>query len=40
MGLGAIGCLFTVAGQNTLDAIYPNLSLYYYWSKTGRVIMR
>jgi len=38
--VGAIGCLFTVAGQNVQDAIYPNLSLYYYWSKTGKVIMR
>ena len=38
--VGAIGCLFTVAGQNTQDAIYPNLSLYYYWSKTGPVMMR
>lgn len=38
--VGAIGCLFTVAGQDVQDAIYPNLSLYYYWSKTGKVIMR
>lgn len=38
--VGAIGCLFTVAGQNVQDAVYPNLSLYYYWSKTGKVIMR
>lgn len=38
--VGAIGCLFTVAGQNTPDAFYPNLSLYYYWSKSGSVMMR
>ncbi len=38
--VGAFGCLFTVAGQNTQDAIYPNFSLYYYWSKSGTVIMR
>lgn len=37
--VGAFGCLFTVAGQNTQDAIYPNFSLY-YWSKSGSVIMR
>lgn len=38
--VGAVGCLFTVAGQNTLGAIYPNFSIYYYWSQTGKVIMR
>ena len=38
--LGAAGVLFTVAGQNAVDAIYPNFSLYYYWSKTGKVTMR
>ena len=38
--VGAFGCLFTVVGQNTLDAIYPNFSIYYYWSQTGKVIMR
>ena len=38
--VAAAGVLFTVAGQNTLDAIYPNFSIYYYWSKTGKVIMR
>jgi hypothetical protein len=31
--------LFTVAGQNNIDAIYPNISLYYYWGK-GKVLMR
>lgn len=38
--VGAAGVLFTVAGQNVQDAIYPNFSIYYYWSKTGKVIMR
>ena len=28
--VGAAGVLFTVAGQNNIDAIYPNFSLYYY----------
>lgn len=37
--VGAAGVLFTVAGQNNIDAVYPNLSLYYYWSK-GKVLMR
>lgn len=37
--LGA-GVLFTVAGQNAIDSIYPNFSLFWYWSKTGKVIMR
>lgn len=38
--VGAVGVLFTVAGQNALDAIYPNFSLFWYWSKTGKVLMR
>lgn len=38
--VAAAGCLFTVAGQNAADAIYPNFSIFWYWSKTGRVIMR
>jgi hypothetical protein len=37
--VGAAGILFTVAGQNNLDAIYPNVSLYYYWGR-GKVVMR
>ncbi len=36
----AAGVLFTVAGQNSIDAVYPNISLFWYWSKTGKVIMR
>ncbi|MGH7410248.1 MAG: hypothetical protein ACREJ6_04190 [Candidatus Methylomirabilis sp.] len=38
--VGAAGVLFTVAGQNSIEAIYPNLSIFYYWSKTGKVLMR
>ena len=38
--VGAVGVLFTVAGQNALDAIYPNLSLQWYWNRTGKVQMR
>jgi hypothetical protein len=37
--VGAAGCLFTVAGQNNINAIYPNLSLYYYWGR-GKPVMR
>jgi hypothetical protein len=38
--VGAAGVLFTVAGQNDIDAIYPNFSLYYYWDKKGGATMR
>ncbi len=38
--VGAAGVQFTVAGQNNLAAIYPNISLYYYWSSKGKVFMR
>lgn len=38
--VAAAGVLFTVAGQNSVDAIYPNFSLFWYWSKNGKVIMR
>jgi hypothetical protein len=38
--VGAVGVLFTIAGQNALDAIYPNLSLQWYWNKRGKVQMR
>ncbi len=37
--VAAAGVLFSVAGQNNINAIYPNLSIYYYWSK-GKVMMR
>lgn len=38
--VGAVGVLFTVAGQNDIAAIYPNLSLYYYWAQNGEGLMR
>ena len=38
--VASAGCLFTVAGQNAINAIYPNISLYWYWSQSGKVIMR
>ncbi|HSE57900.1 MAG TPA: hypothetical protein VLA99_04280 [Nitrospiraceae bacterium] len=38
--VGAVGVLFTAAGQNTLDAFYPNFSIQWYWNKGAKVIMR
>jgi hypothetical protein len=38
--VGAIGVLFTVAGQNAQDAIYPNFAVQWYWNKGKQVIMR
>ncbi len=38
--LMAAGVLFTVAGQNATNSVYPNFSLFYYWSKSGKVMMR
>ena len=38
--VGAVGVLFTLAGQNNIDAIYPNFSLYYYWDSKGGATMR
>lgn len=38
--VGAAGVLFSIAGQNDINAIYPNVSLYYYWSTTGKPQMR
>lgn len=38
--VAAAGVLFTVAGQNATDSIYPNISIFWYWNKTGKVIMR
>lgn len=38
--VGAAGVLFTVAGQNAQDAIYPNFSLQWYWNKSGKAVMR
>jgi hypothetical protein len=36
----AAGCLFTVAGQNAINSIYPNVSLFWFWDKSGKIIMR
>ncbi|HXF93015.1 MAG TPA: hypothetical protein VNK46_09665 [Nitrospiraceae bacterium] len=38
--VGAAGVLLTLAGQNDIAAIYPNFSIYFYWSRSGRVIAR
>lgn len=38
--VGGAGVLFTLAGQNASNSIYPNLSIFWYWSKTGKVQMR
>jgi hypothetical protein len=38
--VGALGALFTVAGQNDIAAVYPNVSLYYYWAKGREGVMR
>jgi hypothetical protein len=31
--LASCGIMFTLAGQNNVDAVYPGLSLKYYWSR-------
>lgn len=36
----AAGCLFTVAGQNAMNAIYPNVSVFWFWDKSGKIVMR
>jgi len=36
----AAGCLFTVAGQNAINAIYPNVSVFWFWDKSGKITMR
>jgi len=36
----AAGVLLTAAGQNATNSIYPNFSIFYYWSKSGKVQMR
>ncbi len=38
--VGAVGVLFTVAGYNDVAAVYPNVSLYYYWNPRGHVVAR
>lgn len=38
--VGAVGVLYTVAGQNTADAFYPNFAIQWYWNQGKQVIMR
>jgi hypothetical protein len=38
--VAAAGVLYTVAGQNSIDAFYPNISLFWYWNQGKKVIMR
>lgn len=38
--VAAAGVLFTVAGQNSIDSIYPNFSFFWYWNQGKKVIMR
>ncbi len=38
--VGAAGVLFTMAGMSDVAAVYPNLSVYYYWNPRGKVVAR
>jgi hypothetical protein len=38
--IGAFGVLFTALGTDDIAAIYPNVSLYYYWNPSGPVVAR
>ena len=38
--VAAAGVLVTVAGQNAIEAVHPNFSIFWYWNKSGKVIMR
>jgi hypothetical protein len=38
--VGSFGVLFTAAGDSDIAAVYPNLSLYYYFSRSGKVMPR
>jgi hypothetical protein len=38
--VGAVGVLYTVAGQNSADAFYPNFAIQWYWNRGKQVIMR
>ena len=38
--VGAIGTLFTLAGESDVAAVYPNISLYCYWNPRGKVLAR
>ncbi len=38
--VAGVGVLFTVAGQNTADAIYPNFAIQWYWYQGKKPVMR
>ena len=38
--VGAAGVLVTAAGYQDVAAVYPNLSIYYYWNPRGHVVAR
>jgi hypothetical protein len=38
--VGAAGVLLTAAGYDDVAAVYPNLSVYYYWNPRGKVLAR
>jgi hypothetical protein len=38
--VGAAGVLLTAAGYNDVAAVYPNLSVYYYFNPRGHVVAR
>jgi hypothetical protein len=36
---GGAGVLFTIAGRNALESIYPNISIFYYFAKKGQKVL-
>jgi hypothetical protein len=38
--LVSIGGQFTGAGQKTINALYPNLSVFWMWDKSRKLVMR
>jgi hypothetical protein len=38
--VGAAGVLFTLAGYHEIAAVYPNLSVYYYFGNGGKIVAR
>ena len=38
--VGGMGVLFTAAGQNAPDSIYPNFAIQWYWNKGKKPVMR
>jgi hypothetical protein len=35
-----MGVLFTAAGQNAPDSIYPNFAIQWYWNQGKKPVMR